>query len=109
MSHYYRLSITELASTLEVVVSLLDNFVRRYPAGFVNRCLNEAAADAVRQRWAIIHPHEDYPPIMPHHFEIEPLSGFDPSTVPYGYGPFHYRTPIGAVSYITRPTSGLVF
>lgn len=109
MSQFYRLSITELASTLEVVVALLDNFVQRYPADFVDRCLNQAAADAVLQRWMIIHPDEDLPPIMPRHFEIEPLPGFDPRTVGYGYGPFHYRTPIGAVSYITRPTSVLVF
>jgi hypothetical protein len=109
MSHYYRLSRTEWACTLEVIVALPGNFVQRYPADFVNQCLNQAAADAVVQRWRIAHPDKDLPPIMPHDFEIESLSDFHPSTVGSGYGPFHYRTPIGAVSYITRPTSVLVF
>jgi hypothetical protein len=109
MSRYYRLSITELASTLEVVVALLDKFVQTYPADFVNRCLNQAAADAVLQRWKMIHPNKDYPPIMPQNFEIEPLSDFDPSTVGLGFGPFHFTTPIGAVSYITKAPSGLTF
>jgi len=57
----------------------------------------------------MIHPDEDYPPTMPQHFQIEPLLEFDPGTVGYGFGPFHFKTPIGAVSYITKTASGLVF
>ena len=39
----YRLSITELTSTLEVVVELPDTFVEKYFADFINRRMNEAA------------------------------------------------------------------
>jgi hypothetical protein len=108
MSRFYRLSIIDV-HVLEVVVELPDSFVERYPADFINAVLNQAAADAVRQRWRMIHPNRDYPPTMPEHFQIEPLSDFDPKTVGPGFGPFHYKTPIDAVSYITKTPSGLVF
>ena len=110
MSRFYRLSITEV-NVLEVIVELPDSFVERYATDtdFLNNTLNLAAADAVRQRWKMIHPNRDYPPIMPEHFQIEPLSDFDPKTVGPGFGPFHYKAPIGAVSYITKTPSGLAF
>jgi hypothetical protein len=57
----------------------------------------------------MIHPDKDYPPIMPQNFEIEPFLDFDPSTVGYGFGPFHFKTPTSAVSYITKVPSGLAF
>jgi hypothetical protein len=69
--------------------------------------LNEAAADAVRQRWRMIHPNEDYPPIIPEHFEIEALEEFSLSGIAPGFGPF--TTLIGARAYITRFPSGLAF
>lgn len=73
MNRFYRLSITELASTLEVVVELPGRLLEGQPNDVLHHRLNEAAADAVRQRWRMIHPNEDYPPIMPEHFEIEAL------------------------------------
>src|ERR1700756_1846177 len=90
---FYRLSITELASTLEVVVELRDTFVEKYPAEFIKNTLRQAATDAIRQRWKMIHPNTDYPPNMPEHFQIEPLADFDRNTVGPGFGPFHFKAP----------------
>jgi hypothetical protein len=108
MSRLYRLSIIEV-NVLEVVVELPDSFVETYPAAFINSVLNQAAADAVRQRWRMIHLNEDYPPTMPEDFQIEPLSDFDPESVGPGLGPFYYKVPIGSISYITKAPSGLAF
>jgi hypothetical protein len=62
MSRFYRLSITEI-NLLEVIVELRDSFVEKYPAEFINNTLGQAATDAIRQRWKMIHPNTDYPPI----------------------------------------------
>jgi hypothetical protein len=108
MSRFYRLSITEV-NLLEVIVELRDTFVEKYPAEFINNTLSQAATDAIRQRWKMIHPNTDYPPNMPEHFQIEPLSDFDRNTVGPAFGPFHFNAPVGAVAYIIKAPSGLVF
>ena len=92
MSRFYRLSITEI-SLLEVIVELRDTFVEKYPAEFLDNTLSQAATDAIRQRWKMIHPNTDYPPNMPEHFQIEPLSDFDRNTVGPGFGPFFSMPP----------------
>ena len=108
MSRFYRLTISG-ANPLEVIVELHDTFAERYPAEFINNTLSQAATDAIRQRWKMSHPNTDDPPNMPEHFQIEPLSDFDRNTVGPGFGPFHFKAPVSAVSYIVRAPSGLVF
>jgi hypothetical protein len=46
---------------------------------------------------------------MPEHFQIEPLSDFDRNIVGPAFGPFHFNAPVGAVAYIIKAPSGLVF
>jgi hypothetical protein len=50
MSRFYRLSITEYASTLEVIVKHPGRLLEGEPDDVLNYRLNEAAADVVRQR-----------------------------------------------------------
>jgi hypothetical protein len=107
MSRFYRLSITELASTLEVVVELPDDLLEGESEEVLKQELNAAAAEAVAKKWRTVNPGRPDPPVLPSHFEIEPLPTFDPSTVAFGYGPF--RSSIGAWAWITRAPSGLVF
>ncbi len=75
MSRFYRLTITERVATLEVIVELPGSLWEGQSKDVVHPRLNVVAADAVRQRWRMLHPEEDYPPIMPEHFELEPLWG----------------------------------
>jgi hypothetical protein len=106
MSRFFRLTITERVATLEVIVELPGSLWEGQSKDVVHPRLNVVAADAVRQRWRMIHPKEDYPPIMPEHFEIEPLGDFSQSGVAPGFGPFSV---LGARAYITKFPSGLAF
>lgn len=109
MSRFYRLSINEV-DAFEVIVVHPDTFLQRYATDtdFVNSTLDRAAHDALCQQWKAINRTEDPPP-LPERFKIEPISGFDPSSVHPCLGPFHYITPIGTVSYITKGPSWLGF
>jgi|ERR1700741_505947 hypothetical protein len=106
MSRFYRL--TEV-NVLEVIVELHDTVVEEYPSEFINNTLSQAATEAIRQRWKMTHPNTEYPSNIPEHFQIEPLADFDRNTVGPGFGPFHFKAPIGAVAYIIKAPSGLVF
>jgi hypothetical protein len=77
VSRFYRLTITG-TNPLEVIVELRDTFAERYPIEFINNTLKPSGAtDGILQRWKMIHPNTDYPPNIPEHFQIEPLSDFD--------------------------------
>jgi hypothetical protein len=92
-----------------VIVELRETFAEKYPAEFINNTLSKAATDAICRRWKMIHPNTDYPPKMPEHFQIEPLSDFARNTVDPSFGPFHYNAPVGAIAFIIKGPSGLVF
>ena len=107
MSNFYRLSITEQASTLEVVVELPDYLHQGKSKDDVQKELNRAATSAVRQRYLEVH-HElprDFPSLFS--FEIEPSPGFDPSSLPPTI--YRYEAQSGARVWITRPTSMLMW
>jgi hypothetical protein len=108
MSRFYRLTITERVATLEVIVELPGSLWEGQSKDVVHPRLNVVAADAVRQRWRMLHPDEPYPVIMPERFEIQSLSDFDSNMMVAapGFGPFSV---LGARAYITKFPSGLAF
>jgi hypothetical protein len=72
MDNFYRLSITELASTFEVVVELPDGLHQNKSEKDLRQELNQVATAAVRQRYLEVHREipEGFPSVML--FEIEP-------------------------------------
>jgi hypothetical protein len=89
MSQFFRLSTSELASILELVIEVPDHL------SVGNRYLNEVAGKTVARRWRGLHPDQSDPPRFPENFEIETLSNFDPKSVWPQYGSFeiHERNP----------------
>lgn len=55
MSQFFRLSTSELAAILELVVELPDNL------SVGNRYLNEVADKTVARRWRTLHPDQSDP------------------------------------------------
>ena len=100
MSQLFRLSTSELASILELVVEAPDHL------SVGNRYLNEVAGKTVARRWRGLHPDQSDPPRFPENFEIEPLSNFDPKSVWPQYGPFEFTN--GILVWITRPIPSLI-
>jgi hypothetical protein len=106
MSKFYRLSITELAATLEVVVEFPDNLFRKNSEYELERDLNEAATEAIVRRWIKLHPGKALPPFpSPFRFSIDLLSTSDVNGLTPGIPP--YTSSSGARVWITRPTSEL--
>jgi hypothetical protein len=100
MSQFFRLSTSELASILELVVEVPDHL------SVGNRYLNEVAGKTVARRWRGLHPDQSDPPRFPQNFEIETLSSFDPKSVWPQYGPFEFTN--GIRVWITRPIPSLI-
>jgi hypothetical protein len=100
MSQFFRLSTSELASILELVVEVPDHL------SVGNRYLNEVAGKTVARRWRGLHPDQSDPPRFPENFEIEALSNFDPKSVWPQYGPFEFTD--GIRVWITRPIPPLI-
>jgi hypothetical protein len=100
MSQFFRLSTSELASILELVVDLPDHL------SVGNRYLNEVAGKTVALRWRALHPDQLDPPRFPENFEIKALSNFDPKSVWPQYGPFEFTN--GIRVWITRPIPPLI-
>ena len=65
MSQFFRLSTSELASILELVVDVPDHL------SVGNRYLNEVAGKTVARRWRALHPDQLDPPRFPENFEIK--------------------------------------
>jgi hypothetical protein len=107
MSNFYRLSITEMAATLEVVVELPDHLYEGKSEDAIRQILNGVATAAVRQRYLEVHNElpENFPSLF--QFEIEPSPDFDPSGI--SLATYRYQTQSGVRVWITRPTSMLVY
>jgi hypothetical protein len=99
MSRFFRASVSQDVSTLELVVEIPDHLYAYYEN------LNEIASRTVAQRWRELHPNQDDPPRLPQHFKIEGLSDFDPGSVALGFGPFEF--PGGTRVWITKPIPSL--
>ena len=98
---FFRLCISELTSTLELVVEVPDDLLIN------DKTVNRLAATTVADRWRQLHENQPDPPRFPSKFEIEPIDGFDPGSVQPEYGPYKYTN--GARVWITKPIPSLVF
>jgi hypothetical protein len=107
MRRFYKLSITEISGVIEVVVVLRGDLLKDAANDLLERKLNETATEAVAHQFKRVHPNDPEPPYWPTHFTIEPLSTWDPKSV--GPGTPLIRSQNGALVWITRPTSVLVY
>jgi hypothetical protein len=101
MSRIFRLSISELASVLELVVEVPDSL------SVNDQYLNQVATTAVAERWRRLHQNQPDPPWFPSSLQIEAISDFDPSGIHVDYGPFEFAN--GSRAWITKPIPSLVF
>jgi len=72
MSRFFRLSISEHASILELVVEVPNSL------SVTDQYLNQVATTVAAQRWRQLHQN---PPWFPSKFQIEAISDFNPSGI----------------------------
>ena len=101
MSRFFRLSISEHASTLELVIEVPDDLL------ITDQQLNRVGTTVVAGRWRQLHQSEPDPPWFPSRFEIEPIAEFESSGIQPDYRPFKYTN--GVRAWITKPIPSLIF